>query len=123
MFCADSSSVCLQEMDVVLQALRSSVGLGTWRCLLEGRREAEFAAYPKLRKGWKKMQSRYNSLSKAEKADVEKQETFFWNLMHKFFVVIRTPMESDDELHYAERIVELLTDLEVRHSRLYSRAK
>ena len=51
---------------MVRMAMQPLIGLGTWRCLLPGKRDAMFVLHPRLKKGWKAIHKKRAKLPKDE---------------------------------------------------------
>lgn len=106
---------CFNSMEVALvrNEAKRLVSLSMWVSLQQGRREFEFKKYPKWRKYWKIIQKK-DKVELREKLDWERR--FLQRLMVKFMTVLETvPLEGVvflDKIHYCERFLELVIDLE-----------
>ncbi|XP_049959812.1 RNA helicase aquarius [Schistocerca serialis cubense] len=106
---------CFNSMEVALirDQVKRLVSLSMWVSLLQGRREQELKAEPKWRKFWKLIQ-RKDAGNLKPRQDWERR--FLKRLMVHFIKLLETIPEegplSDDVVHYCERFLELLIDLE-----------
>ncbi|XP_011502615.1 PREDICTED: intron-binding protein aquarius [Ceratosolen solmsi marchali] len=106
---------CFNSMEVALvrEQVRRLVSLSIWISLQQGRRELEFKKYPKWRKYWK-------AIFKKERPDnkdkLEWERKFLHRLMIKFMTILETitleGLTNPDKVHYCERFLELMIDLE-----------
>ncbi|XP_046750844.1 RNA helicase aquarius isoform X2 [Diprion similis] len=106
---------CFNSMEVALvrNEVKRLVSLSMWVSLQQGRREFEFRKFPKWRKYWKIIQKK-DKPEIREKLDWERR--FLQRLMVKFMTILETiPLEGvifPDKIHYCERFLELVIDLE-----------
>ncbi|GFV81916.1 RNA helicase aquarius [Trichonephila clavipes] len=110
------------EVEIILEHVKKLVSLAIWINILPERRELEFKKFPFLVKYWNKMIKKDRDLKPDELEAVEFERKFLYNLIQKFFVVLstlpnqgKTPTldkEMLETVHYCERFVELLIDLE-----------
>ncbi|XP_034941084.1 RNA helicase aquarius [Chelonus insularis] len=106
---------CFNSMEVALvrNEIKRLVTLSMWVSLQHGRRELEFKKYGKWRKQWNFIRKRDKPELK-EKLDWERK--FLHRLMIKFMNVLESiPLEgplNSDKVHYCERFLELMIDLE-----------
>ncbi|XP_066279598.1 RNA helicase aquarius-like [Branchiostoma lanceolatum] len=104
------------EVDLVRGQVQRLVSLPMWINLLPARLQQELKATPKLKKFWnvlKKADSRLNPPA-LERSVYDRQ--FLYQLMKKFFGTLDSipatgPVEMD-KVHYCERFMELMIDLE-----------
>ncbi|OXU23077.1 hypothetical protein TSAR_003253, partial [Trichomalopsis sarcophagae] len=106
---------CFNSMEVALvrEQVKRLVSLSMWISLQQGRRELEFKKIPK----WKKY---YKAILKKDKPEdkekLEWERKFLHRLMIKFMSVLETITLEDyvnpDKVHYCERFLELMIDLE-----------
>ncbi|KAF4519034.1 hypothetical protein B566_EDAN001619 [Ephemera danica] len=85
------------EVDLIRDQVKRLVSLSMWVSLQQGRREQELKAVPKWKKYWKILQKKESS---------ELREKLQWE---------RTFLKCDlsvDKVHYCERFLELMIDLE-----------
>lgn len=106
---------CFNSMEENLcrDQVKRLVSLSMWLSLQPERREHEFKKNPRWRKYWKAIQK------KDKPEEVEKltwERTFLHRLMLKFMTILDTITEDGicplDIIHYCERFIELVTDLE-----------
>ncbi|XP_058799863.1 RNA helicase aquarius [Phymastichus coffea] len=106
---------CFNSMEVVLvrDQVRRLVSLGIWMSLQQSRRDLEFAKNSKWKKHWKAL------LKKDKPEDKERlkwDRTFLHKLMIKFMTILETVrlegQINPDKVHYCERFLELMIDLE-----------
>ena len=113
------------EFDMVRTQVQRICGLPMWVSLSENRREYEFKKFPKLKKFWKAIEKNDKKLSKAEQEKVVFERTFFKSLIQRFLEYLNTFDRANSEagevfdekeykfkMHYLERVLELLIDLE-----------
>ncbi|XP_018567368.1 intron-binding protein aquarius isoform X2 [Anoplophora glabripennis] len=106
---------CFNSMEEALcrDQVKRLVSLSMWVSLQPSRREYEFKKYPKWKKYWRAIQ-RKDKPEQMEKLMWER--TFLHKLMLKFIDILDTIKEGgicpDDKVHYCERFLELITDLE-----------
>ncbi|KAK9686254.1 Intron-binding protein aquarius N-terminus [Popillia japonica] len=106
---------CFNSMEEVIcrDRVKRLVSLSMWISLQPERREHEFKLCPKWKKYWKAI------LRKDKQDQIEKlnwERTFLHKLMLKFIRILdtisATEIIPDDKVHYCERFLELITDLE-----------
>ncbi|XP_048583484.1 RNA helicase aquarius-like [Nematostella vectensis] len=104
------------EMDLIRENVQHLVSIPMWRCLLPGRLEQELKSVPKYRKFWTHLKKKDENLDEATKAQQEKTRVFLSKLIHKFLEILKsipaTGAADVDKIHYCERFLELLIDLE-----------
>ncbi|KAI9551525.1 hypothetical protein GHT06_021858 [Daphnia sinensis] len=104
------------EIDLIRDQVQKLVSLSIWTCLPEGRREQELNSFPKLKKFWKVIQKKDAKENEESRAKTEFERRFLQRLMQKFLSLLATiPLEGDidiEAVHYCERFLELLIDLE-----------
>ncbi|KAF5271727.1 hypothetical protein FQA39_LY08050 [Lamprigera yunnana] len=106
---------CFNSMEVSLcrDQVKRLVSLTMWMSLQPARREHEFKIFPKWKKYWKIIQKK----DKPEQLEILTFErTFLQRLMLKFLHVLESitgeGVVFDDKIHYCERFLEFVTDLE-----------
>ncbi|CAH1983375.1 unnamed protein product [Acanthoscelides obtectus] len=106
---------CFNSMEEALcrDQVKRLVSLSMWISLQPARREYEFRKYPKWKKYWKAIQRK----DKPEQMEMLTWErTFLHRLMLKFLSILDTITVDgicpNDKIHYCERFLELLIDLE-----------
>ncbi|RZF44564.1 hypothetical protein LSTR_LSTR001322 [Laodelphax striatellus] len=101
------------EIELVREQVKRLVSLSMWVSLQEGRREFELRKVPKWNKFWSKIQKR-DPPDMKEKLDWERK--FLHRLVLKFISRLEsTPKEGEVSagyIHYCERFLELMIDLE-----------
>jgi len=104
------------EVDLIRDQVQRLVSLTIWVCLPEGRREQELNDYPKLKKYWKSLQKKDAKESEETKSKLDFERRFLKRLMQKFLNLLTTIQPEgevdEDAVHYCERFLELLIDLE-----------
>ncbi|GJQ66181.1 putative intron-binding protein aquarius N-terminus [Trypoxylus dichotomus] len=106
---------CFNSMEELIcrDQVKRLVSLSMWISLQPERREHEFKLCPKWKKYWKAIQ-RKDKPDQLDKLTWER--TFLHKLMLKFMKILDTIPESghlpDEKVHYCERFLELITDLE-----------
>ncbi|XP_071786990.1 RNA helicase aquarius-like [Asterias amurensis] len=106
------------EVDVIREQVQRLVSLPMWVNLLPGRLEKELQLYPKYKKFWnivKKVDAKADDKTKA-KNEFERQ--FLSRLIQCFYKILDSIPETGkikaNKVHYCERFVELMTDLEAQ---------
>ncbi|KAG5894903.1 hypothetical protein JTB14_030608 [Gonioctena quinquepunctata] len=106
---------CFSSMEEALcrDQVKRLVSLSMWMSLQSARREYEFKMNPKWKKYWRAIQ-RKDKADQIEKLTWER--TFLHRLMLKFLDILDSITEQgicpSDKVHYCERFLELVTDLE-----------
>lgn len=106
---------CFNSMEEAIcrDQVKRLVSLSMWVSLQPARREYEFKKYPKWKKYWRAIQ-RKDKPDQLEKLTWER--TFLHRLMLKFMEILDSIREDgicpNDRVHYCERFLELITDLE-----------
>lgn len=106
---------CFNSMEekMVRDQVKKLVSLSMWTSLQLARRDLEFKNVPKWRKYWKILQKK-EAAGNGEKDDWKRK--FLHNLMLKFLIILESiPEEGEvppEKIHYCERFLELLIDLE-----------
>ncbi|XP_035218738.1 RNA helicase aquarius-like [Stegodyphus dumicola] len=110
------------EVEIIRDNIKKLVSLGIWTNILPERREQEFKKCTFLVKYWNKIKKKDKTLSTDELECLNFERSFLFNLIKKFFVVLgvipnqEKSRELDKEMwekvHYCERFIELLIDLE-----------
>nr|CAD7416263.1 unnamed protein product [Timema poppensis] len=101
------------EVELIRDQVKHLVSLSMWVSLQCGRREQELRSVPKWRKYWKLIQKR----DKPElKTKLEWERRFLQRLMIRFMKILESVPEdgevNNDVVHYCERFLELIIDLE-----------
>ena len=114
------------EIDIIRLQVQKICGLPMWVSLNENRREHEFKKFTKLRKFWRALEKNDSKLNESDKERVLFERTFLKMLIDNFLNILQSfnsaQMESGElidesierkyKLHYMERFLELLIDLE-----------
>ncbi len=113
------------EFDLVRTQVQRICGLPMWTALSTNRRDFEFKKFPKLKKFWKAIEKKDKQLSDEDKKTVDFERRFLQNLIKKFLTYLGNFVVTDPEsgelydqneytlkIHYLERVLELLIDLE-----------
>ncbi|CAF4969085.1 unnamed protein product [Rotaria sp. Silwood1] len=109
------------ELDVIRSQIQKIVGLTIWTNLTSERREYEFQKTPKFRKLWKLICKKDEKLENEELQTTLFERTFLRKLAEKFLHLIEniqsinnTDQYSYETVIYAERFLELFTDIIVQ---------
>lgn len=105
------------EMDLIREQLQHLVSLSMWICLLPERLEQELKSVPKkYRKYWEHLKKKEAQADEDIKKKQEKERKYLSNLVQKFVTILQSIPELGpvdmDKVHYCERFLELLVDLE-----------
>lgn len=104
------------EMDLIREQLQHLVSLPMWICLLPERLEQELKSVPKYRKYWNHIKRKEAQADETVKTRQEKERKFLSNLIQKFLQILESVPETGtadmEKVHYCERFLELLVDLE-----------
>ncbi|KAK2567367.1 RNA helicase aquarius [Acropora cervicornis] len=106
------------EMDLIREQLQHLVSLPMWICLLPERLEQELKSVAKYRKYWNHIKRKEAKAEEQVKAVQEKERKYLSSLAQKFLAILDSIPETGavdmDKVHYCERFMELLIDLEVK---------
>nr|XP_058954982.1 RNA helicase aquarius-like [Pocillopora verrucosa] len=105
------------EMDLIREQLQHLVSLSMWISLLPERLEQELKNVPKkYRKYWEHLKKKEAQADEETKKKQEKERKYLSNLVQKFVKILQSIPELGsvdmDKVHYCERFLELLVDLE-----------
>ncbi|KFM82461.1 Intron-binding protein aquarius, partial [Stegodyphus mimosarum] len=110
------------EVEIIRDNIKKLVSLGIWTNILPERREQEFKKCTFLVKYWNKIKKKDKTLSTDELECLNFERSFLFTLIKKFFVILavipnqeKSPeldKEMWEKVHYCERFIELLIDLE-----------
>ncbi|XP_067030979.1 RNA helicase aquarius-like [Acropora muricata] len=104
------------EMDLIREQLQHLVSLPMWICLLPERLEQELKSVAKYRKYWNHIKRKEAKAEEQVKAVQEKERKYLSSLAQKFLAILDSIPETGavdmDKVHYCERFMELLIDLE-----------
>ncbi|CAD6201771.1 GSCOCG00002767001-RA-CDS [Cotesia congregata] len=105
---------CFNSMEVTLvrNEIKRLISLSMWVSLQQGRLELELKKHDEWRKQWKKLKKKDEKL----KQNLDWERKFLHRLMIKFMAILDTITEegplNPDKIHYCERFLELMIDLE-----------
>ncbi|GBL77335.1 RNA helicase aquarius [Araneus ventricosus] len=110
------------EVEIIRENVKKLVSLSIWMNILPERRDQEFRKCQFLVKYWNKLKKKDKELNPDELEVVEFERKFLFNLIQNFFTVLNTipnqekcpelDKEMLETVHYCERFIELLIDLE-----------
>ncbi|CAG0914886.1 unnamed protein product [Notodromas monacha] len=104
------------ENEILRMQVQKLVTLPMWTSLYKGRRELEFKRFPEWKTGWKKIQKRDSKRSSDDLIKLSFERTFLRKMISHFEEALFSVKEDsplpEEELHYCERFMELLIDLE-----------
>lgn len=113
------------EIDLVRTQVQRICGLPMWMSLSDNRRNYEFKKFPKLKKFWKAIEKNDAKQDEATRDKLNFERGFLKNLILKFVEYMGTFDKNNSEtgevfdesefkfkMHYLERVLELLIDLE-----------
>lgn len=104
--------------DIIRDQVLRLVSLGIWIHMLPSRREDIFGSQIALRRSWKKLEKKIAGMDAKGREIANMERNFIYQHLEKYLQVIKAiPEEGDidlDLLHYCERFLELLIDLEAQ---------
>ncbi|CAJ1073365.1 RNA helicase aquarius isoform X2 [Xyrichtys novacula] len=104
------------EVDLIREQVQQLISLPMWMCLLPSRLQHELKKVPKLQKFWNLIKKKFDKMDADAAEQAKKERTFLSALIKKFLGVLVSipPSESVsmDKVHYCERFIELMIDLE-----------
>ncbi|XP_023807311.1 intron-binding protein aquarius isoform X2 [Oryzias latipes] len=104
------------EVDLIREQVQQLVSLPMWMCLLPSRLQQELKKVPKLQKFWNLIKKKFDQMDADAAKQAIKERTFLSALIKKFLGVLMsvppTGPLSMDKVHYCERFIELIIDLE-----------
>lgn len=104
------------EVDLIREQVQKLISLPMWMCLLPSRLQHELGKVPKLQKFWNLIKKKFDQMDADAAEQARKERTFLSALIKKFHGVLMSipPSEpvSMDKVHYCERFIELMIDLE-----------
>ncbi|XP_074641983.1 RNA helicase aquarius-like [Tubulanus polymorphus] len=104
------------EVDLIREQAQRLVSLPIWINILPARREEIFKENSKYKKFWNVLKKKDAKLDAETLEKLQKERTTLYELLQKFFKVLDSvPAEgkvSPERIHYCERFLELLIDLE-----------
>ncbi|TMS21649.1 RNA helicase aquarius [Larimichthys crocea] len=104
------------EVDLIREQVQQLISLPMWMCLLPSRLQQELKKVPKLQKFWNLIKKKFDKMD-ADAAEQAKKERAFLSALIKKFLGVLTSIPpsgpvSMDKVHYCERFIELMIDLE-----------
>uniref|UniRef100_A0A8D3DPT1 RNA helicase aquarius n=1 Tax=Scophthalmus maximus TaxID=52904 RepID=A0A8D3DPT1_SCOMX len=104
------------EVDLIREQVQQLISLPMWMCILPSRLQHELKKVPKLQKFWNLIKKKFDNMDADAAEQAQKERTFLSALIKKFLGVLVSipPSEtvSMDKVHYCERFIELMIDLE-----------
>ncbi|KAJ8045846.1 RNA helicase aquarius [Holothuria leucospilota] len=105
------------EVDLIREQVQRLVSLPMWITLLPGRLEEELNTFSKYRKFWKIVKKNDAKADDETRSKNERERRFLANLIRHFYDVLDSITDTDttvdmDKVHYCERFLELMVDLE-----------
>lgn len=108
------------EIELVRKEIQKYISMPIWICLSARRLEREFAAVPKLKKFWRKLEKADEKLSEERKGLVAFERHFLADLIkNRFFAILASisgpgnyRKSHRDAIAYCERFLEFLIDIE-----------
>uniref|UniRef100_A0A8C5CNP2 Intron-binding protein aquarius n=1 Tax=Gadus morhua TaxID=8049 RepID=A0A8C5CNP2_GADMO len=107
---------CISEVDLIREQVQQLISLPMWMGLIPSRLQHELKKVPKLQKFWNLIKRKYDKMDADAAEQAKKEQTFLSALIDKFLGVLGSIPPSGpvsmDKVHYCERFVELMIDLE-----------
>uniref|UniRef100_A0A8C9Z3V0 RNA helicase aquarius n=1 Tax=Sander lucioperca TaxID=283035 RepID=A0A8C9Z3V0_SANLU len=104
------------EVDLIREQVQQLISLPMWMCLLPSRLQQELKKVPKLQKFWNLIKKKCDKMDADPAEQAKKERTFLSALIKKFLGVLMSIPPSGpvsmDKVHYCERFIELMIDLE-----------
>ncbi|MFT7801790.1 intron-binding protein aquarius isoform X1 [Arapaima gigas] len=104
------------EVDLIREQVQQLISLPMWICLLPTRLQHELKKVPKLQKFWNLIKKNYDKMDAKAFEQADKERTFLSLLIKKFLGVLSSVPPTGDvsmeKVHYCERFLELIIDLE-----------
>ncbi|XP_060615841.2 RNA helicase aquarius isoform X2 [Anolis sagrei] len=104
------------EVDLIRGQVQQLISLPMWMGLQPARLELELKKTPKLRKFWNLIKKNDAKMDENARAQAYQERRFLSQLIQKFISVLKSiPLSgplSMDKVHYCERFIELMIDLE-----------
>ncbi|KAF3845008.1 hypothetical protein F7725_008171 [Dissostichus mawsoni] len=104
------------EVDLIREQVQQLISLPMWMGLLPSRLQHELKKVPKLQKFWNLIKKKSDKMEADEAEQAQKERAFLSALIKKFLgVLVSIPPSgpvSMDKVHYCERFIELMIDLE-----------
>ncbi|KFW71326.1 Intron-binding protein aquarius, partial [Pygoscelis adeliae] len=104
------------EVDLIRGQVQQLISLPMWMALQPKRLEQELKKTPKLRKFWNLIKKNDEKTDEETRKQAYRERRFLSQLIQKFISVLKSiPVSgpiSMDKVHYCERFIELMLDLE-----------
>uniref|UniRef100_A0A493TMH3 RNA helicase aquarius n=1 Tax=Anas platyrhynchos platyrhynchos TaxID=8840 RepID=A0A493TMH3_ANAPP len=104
------------EVDLIRSQVQQLISLPMWMALQPKRLEQELKKTPKLRKFWNLIKKNDEKMNEEARTQAYRERRFLSQLIQKFISVLKSiPVSgpiSMDKVHYCERFIELMIDLE-----------
>ncbi|KFP16192.1 Intron-binding protein aquarius, partial [Egretta garzetta] len=104
------------EVDLIRGQVQQLISLPMWMALQPKRLEQELKKTPKLRKFWNLIKKNDEKMDEESRMRAYQERRFLSQLIQKFISVLKSiPVSgpiSMDKVHYCERFIELMLDLE-----------
>ncbi|CAH1791178.1 unnamed protein product [Owenia fusiformis] len=104
------------EEDLIRERVQRLVALPIWMNILPGRRESIFKTNPRYKKFWNAIQKKDAKADEDTKKKVEVERTFLAAHIQKYYNILDSIKEEGEvsmsKVHYCERFIELMIDLE-----------
>ncbi|KAM9190178.1 RNA helicase aquarius isoform 2-T2 [Mergus octosetaceus] len=104
------------EVDLIRSQVQQLISLPMWMALQPKRLEQELKKTPKLRKFWNLIKKNDEKMNEEARTQAYQERRFLSQLIQKFISVLKSiPVSgpiSMDKVHYCERFIELMIDLE-----------
>ncbi|KAH0620568.1 hypothetical protein JD844_021170 [Phrynosoma platyrhinos] len=105
------------EVDLIRGQVQQLISLPMWMGLKPARLELELKKTPKLRKFWNLIRKNDGKMDENAQTQAYQERRFLSQLIQKFISVLKSiPLSgplSMDKVHYCERFIELMIDLEL----------
>ncbi|KAK2517184.1 Aqr [Columba livia] len=104
------------EVDLIRGQVQQLISLPMWMALQPKRLEQELKKTPKLRKFWNLIKKNDEKMDEEKRMRAYQERRFLSQLIQKFISVLKSIPASGpismDKVHYCERFIELMLDLE-----------
>ncbi|ELW71376.1 Intron-binding protein aquarius [Tupaia chinensis] len=105
-----------EEVDLIRSQVQQLISLPMWMGLQPARLELELKKTPKLRKFWNLIKKNDEKMDPEAREQAYQERRFLSQLIQKFICVLKSVPLSEpvtmDKVHYCERFIELMIDLE-----------
>ncbi|KAJ3213844.1 hypothetical protein HDU67_002387 [Dinochytrium kinnereticum] len=105
---------CVERREIRRELL-GVVGVFSWGCLVERRREVEISGAVELRKAWNRAEKKFEGADAATKERMTFDRTFISTLIKSYLRILNSitdPQKQTSHVLLCERFLELLIDLE-----------